>query len=220
MKRGLSTASPDWRLEHALWARGYGVVAGVDEAGRGALAGPVVAAAVVLPRGDYPFNDSKTLSAGERERLAELVKRAALGWAVGAATAAEVDAYNVLGATHLAAQRALSTLAPAVRVDALVTDFLKLHFAGPVSAPPRADSSSVQVAAASILAKTARDALMRALDARHPAYGFAAHKGYGAPVHLRALDAHGPCREHRRSFSPVRRCLAAGASTPLFSRAE
>ncbi len=207
--RDVSCLRPDWGLERSLWARGYGVVAGVDEAGRGALAGPVVAAAVVLPYGSYPFDDSKKLSPEVRERLAGEIKGAALLWAVGMASAAEVDAHNVLQATHLAAQRALSVLQSGISLDALVTDFLKLRFAGPVVAPPQADSSSVQVAAASILAKTTRDELMRSLARRYPLYGFASHKGYGAPVHLRALAAHGPCAEHRRSFAPVQRAMQA-----------
>jgi ribonuclease HII len=199
-----TSPSPDWRLERTLWRRGYGVLAGVDEAGRGALAGPVVAAAVVLPYGDFPFRDSKTLAPAAREALAEEVRRHALAWAVGLASAAEVDRLNVLQATHLAARRALFTLAQRVAIDGLVTDFLRLPFPGPVLAIPKADAASVQVAAASLLAKTVRDALMRYLEERYPAYGFARHKGYGSSAHLRALSQHGPCPEHRRSFGPVR----------------
>ncbi len=202
----LPREKPGWGLEHSLWAQGYARVAGIDEAGRGALAGPVIAAAVLLPPGDYPFDDSKKLSPDVRAALAEEVKRCALAWAVGAASAAEVDALNVLRATHLAAQRALSSLPP---LDALVTDYLKLAFPGPVAAPPRADATSVQVAAASIVAKTTRDRLMIELHQRDPRYGFASHKGYGAPVHLRALAEHGPSAEHRLTFSPVARVVAA-----------
>ena len=198
---------PGWALEHPLWSRGYARVAGVDEAGRGALAGPVVAAAVLLPYGAYPFDDSKKLSPGQREAMAATVKQCALAWGVGFSSAAEVDAHNVLRATHLAAGRALAVLFETFEVDALVTDFLRLGFPGPVSAPPRADTLSLQVAAASILAKTSRDAYMRALGERDPRYGFAAHKGYGAPVHLRALAEHGPGAEHRLSFAPVARAL-------------
>jgi len=196
---------PGWGFEAAFWAQGYARVAGIDEAGRGALAGPVVAAAVLLPPGDYPFDDSKKLSPAVRAAFAEEVKRCALAWGVGAASAAEVDALNVLRATHLAAQRALSELPP---VDALVTDYLKLTFPGPVASPPRADARSVQVAAASILAKTTRDRLMIDLHRRDPRYGFAAHKGYGAPAHLRALAEYGPSEQHRLSFSPVARHVA------------
>lgn len=198
---------PGWGLEQSLWACGYARVAGIDEAGRGALAGPVVAAAVLLPYGAYPFDDSKKLSPEVRERLACEVKRCALAWGVGAASAAEIDAFNVLGATHLAAQRALAVLLRQTVIDALVTDYLKLSFSGPVSAPPRADALSVQVAAASILAKTTRDRLMVTLAGLEPRYGFASHKGYGAPVHLRALAEHGPTAQHRLSFAPVARAL-------------
>lgn len=200
-------AGPGWGLEQTLWARGYACVAGIDEAGRGALAGPVVAAAVVLPIGPYPFDDSKKLTPGMRELLATEVRRAALAWGIGLASAAEVDRLNVLQATHLAAQRALAVLGPQLTPDALVTDFLKLTYPGPVLAPPRADATSVQVAAASILAKTVRDHLMRTLDARDPRYAFASHKGYGAPAHLRALREHGPCAQHRLSFAPVARAV-------------
>ena len=207
-------AAPGWALERALWSRGYACTAGIDEAGRGALAGPVIAAAVVLPYGDYPFDDSKKLTPLARERLARDVKGVALAWAVGSASAAEVDALNVLQATHLAAQRALAQVAQTLRLDALVTDYLKLRFAGPVAAPPRADAASVQVAAASILAKTTRDAQMVALGAAWPDYGFASHKGYGAPQHLRALARHGVTGEHRRTFAPVARCVAS-LSGPL-----
>lgn len=192
-----------WRLEHPLWSRGYARVAGIDEAGRGALAGPVVAAAVLLPYGDFPFDDSKKLTPEAREVFAAQIKQLALAWGIGQASAAEVDTLNVLRATHLAAARALAVLE--VPVDALVTDYLKLSFSGPVSAPPRADAESVQVAAASILAKTTRDALMRDLHTRDARYGFASHKGYGAPAHLRALAEHGPSDAHRLSFAPVAR---------------
>lgn len=200
---------PGWTLERTLWQQGHACIAGIDEAGRGALAGPVVAAAVVLPYGTYPFDDSKKLTPEVRKKLAAEVKRVALAWAVGAASASEIDAINVLQATHLAAQRALGTLG--VPPDGLVTDYLKLAFSGPVLAPPKADATSVQVAAASLLAKTTRDALMVALEDELPEYGFASHKGYGAPVHLRALAQHGVSAQHRRSFGPVARCL-----TPLF----
>ncbi len=192
---------PDWRLEHPLWQKGYTPVAGCDEAGRGALAGPVVVALVILPHGDYPFDDSKVLTPKVREQLAAEVKRVALAWSLGLASAEEVDALNVLRATHLAAFRALKhlSLVPA----ALVTDYLKLEVSQPVLAPPKADGLSLQVAAASILAKTARDALMLELDALYPAYGFASNKGYGSRKHLEALERFGPTPIHRLSFRPV-----------------
>ena len=212
-------AQPGWALETLLWTRGYSPVAGVDEAGRGALAGPVVAAAVVLPyEPDYPFRDSKTLLAAQRERLAEEVETVALAWAVGAASAAEVDALNVLRATHLAAARALAVLTSEFDTEpqALVTDFLKLTFGTPPKptiAVPRGESRSYGVAAASLLAKVARDALMRDLEEEFSGYGFAKHKGYGSPEHLRALQKLGPSPVHRLSFRPVARARAEQSST-------
>jgi ribonuclease HII len=192
---------PDWRLERGLWQAGYPLVAGIDEAGRGALAGPVVAAAVALPYGEYPFRDSKTLSASAREALAAQIRKEALAWSVGMASPEEIDRLNILAATHLAAQRALAALACAP--DALVTDYLTLAYRGPVLAVAKGDQRSVQIAAASILAKTVRDQLMLELSARFPSYGFGEHKGYGAKRHLAALAEHGPCEAHRKSFRPV-----------------
>lgn len=182
------------------WAAGL-YVGGVDEAGRGALAGPVVAAAVILPPGEHPFRDSKTLSPRQRERLEARVQAVALAWGVGVAEAGEVDALGVLRATHAAAGRALEQLALAPQ--ALVTDYLHLRTALPLRAPAKADRDSPTVAAASILAKVARDRLMTELDAAYPQYGFARHKGYGTADHLVALARHGPCPLHRRSFAPV-----------------
>ena len=209
-KKTKQTFTPDWTLESQLWQCGYSPVAGIDEAGRGALAGPVVAAAVILPVGDYAFRDSKTLSSGARASLADEVKRSALAWSIGLATAQEVDKLNVLRATHLAAKRALKSLT--LSPSALVTDYLWLNVPYPVLAVAKGDSRSLQIAAASILAKTHRDALMRRYAEDYPAYGFENNKGYGAPVHLDGLDQHGPCDIHRRSFRPVaqRRLFGAG----------
>jgi ribonuclease HII len=192
---------PGWSLERPLWTAGFSPVAGIDEAGRGALAGPVVAAAVILPYGTYPFRDSKVLSAGRRERLADHVREVAIAWALGSASAAEVDRINVLRATHLAAARALAELS--VLPSALVTDYLALAWSGAVRSEAKADARSFQVAAASILAKTERDARMRAWAGRYPAYGFSSNKGYGSPQHLDAIARFGPCPLHRRSFRPV-----------------
>ena len=194
-------ARPTWALERSLWSAGYSPVAGIDEAGRGALAGPVVAAAVILPWGEYPYRDSKTLKAPLRAELAGRIKRGAVAWAVAGASAAEVDRLDVLGATHLAAQRALAALA-LVPVG-LVTDYLRLAWSGAVLPVAKADSLSPQVAAASILAKTERDAQMVRWHQTYPAYGFASNKGYGVREHLDGLDRHGPCPLHRKSFRPV-----------------
>jgi ribonuclease HII len=191
---------PNWELESTLWKLGYSVIAGVDEAGRGALAGPVVAAAVVLPKRDYPFRDSKTLSQHQREDLACQIKEVALAWATGQADANEVDKLNVLKATHLAAYRALEHIE--LQVSALVTDFLKLE-RYPYYALPKSDVKSFQVAAASILAKVTRDYLMRDYARLYPDYEFERHKGYGSVEHLQALDRFGPCPIHRKSYKPV-----------------
>ncbi|HZW28625.1 MAG TPA: ribonuclease HII [Trueperaceae bacterium] len=191
-----------WALERRLWARGAVAVAGVDEAGRGALAGPVAAAAVLLQPGrDYPYRDSKTLTREDRARLALRLRREAVAYAVAFATAAEVDALNVLGATKLAARRAVERLGG--QVDGLVTDYLALGTGRPEVAAARADATSYQVAAASVLAKHERDLELERLEDEFPGYGFARHAGYGVPEHLRALRSLGPCPHHRRSFAPV-----------------
>lgn len=191
-----------------MWDDGALRVAGVDEAGRGALAGPVVAAAVILPPDRaYPFRDSKTVPPRRRALLAEQVRDVALACAVGMAGADEIDAIGILNATKNAARRALDALALAP--DALVTDYLPLAYGVPEVTPPRADALSYQVAAASILAKVTRDELMVALHHEHPAYGFDRHKGYAAPSHLAALARIGPCSAHRRTFGRV-------LSVPLF----
>ena len=202
---------PAWHLEAQLWQRGYTPVAGLDEAGRGALAGPVVAAAVLLPLGDYGFRDSKTLTPAERETLAAEVKAVALAWSVGAASAAEVDALNVLRATHLASGRALRALEGVLggSLGGVVTDYLNLELPYPVTAVARGEAHSLQIAAASLVAKTHRDALLRAWAQRYPQYGFDSHKGYGTARHLAALARHGPCALHRRTFRPVAERSAA-----------
>lgn len=198
-----TTFAPDWSLESTLFRQGYSPIAGVDEAGRGALAGPVVAAAVVLPMRDFPFRDSKTLSQQQRETMARDIKSIALAFGIGEASAEEVDKLNVLKATHLAAKRALAQVTSQLEVNGLVTDYLKLEFPRPVVAVATGDSRSLQIAAASILAKTTRDAMMVQYAEMYPQYGFEQHKGYGSPVHLNALEKHGLCAIHRRSYRPV-----------------
>lgn len=189
-------------LEAPFWAQGLRV-AGLDEAGRGAWAGPIVVGAVVLPPGVYPFRDSKRLPPEERLRLGEEVKRRALAYGIGVAEAFEVDQLGVLRATHLAAERALSAL----EVEALVTDYLFLETPLPLLSPPQAEEKSPSVAAASILAKVHRDALMEALDRLYPGYGFARHKGYGTAEHREALRRLGPSPLHRKTFRPVAQAL-------------
>jgi ribonuclease HII len=188
------------------------LICGVDEAGRGPLAGPVFAAAVVFCPGRRAPNgivDSKLLNARRRERLAELIKQRSLGWAVAWASVEEIDALNILQASLLAMQRAVEALR-------LVPDEVLLDGSHcPVlSVPARAvvdgDAKVRVISAASILAKTARDAEMRRLHKRFPQYGFDAHKGYPTPLHLKALRRYGVCEVYRRSFAPVREMLERG----------
>ncbi len=204
---------PGWQLERSLWRQGCGTTIGVDEAGRGCLAGPVTAAAVVLPfAADYPYRDSKQLTPDVRQELAARLRSEAIAFSVGWASALEIDEVGILQATHLAAGRALRGLGWPLARAGLVTDYLKLDHPGPVVAAARADQRSWQVAAASILAKTVRDELMVELDRTHPGYGFAQHKGYGTSQHLEALDRLGVCGQHRRRFAPVARTLLPGAA--------
>jgi ribonuclease HII len=202
-----------FEFERALWQSGVTRVAGVDEAGRGPLAGPVVAAAVILPppwaRDGLPrelagLNDSKQLTAGQREQFfAALTARDDLAFAIAEAGADLVDQLNILRATHRAMNAALAQLRPPpahVLMDG--TRVPSLRF--PHTPIVKGDARSYSIAAASVLAKVTRDRLMREFDQRWPAYGFAAHKGYGTPQHLAALAVHGPCPIHRRSFAPLR----------------
>ena len=190
-----------------------GLVCGVDEAGRGPLAGPVVAAAVVLDARRPPIfgiDDSKKLSAPRRTVLAEGIRQQALAWAVGQASAAEIDQLNILQASLLAMQRALSALVEQYRLHptlVLVDGNRCPALAYPAEAVIGGDGKLACIAAASILAKTVRDRLMCELHAAFPAYGFARHKGYPTAQHLAALREHGPSPQHRRSFAPVARLV-------------
>ena len=192
----------------ALALPASGLVCGVDEAGRGPLCGPVVAAAVILDpaRPIDGLADSKKLSEAARERLAPQIRERALAWAIAEASVAEIDRLNILHATMLAMQRAVMALgtAPAeVRIDGNRCPALPY----PARAIVKGDATEPAISAASILAKTARDAVMRALDTQWPQYGLAAHKGYPTAAHLAALEAHGVQAFHRRSFAPVRKLL-------------
>ncbi|MCF7674932.1 MAG: ribonuclease HII [Akkermansiaceae bacterium] len=196
---------PDLALERQLHAAGDALVAGVDEAGRGPLAGPVAAAAVILPPGfDCPgLDDSKQLSPAKRERLYHtLTTHPGLHWSLATASVAEIDTRNILRATHLAMERAVAGLA--VVPDHCLIDGLPLPvFPWPHTGVVKGDSRSLSIAAASIIAKVSRDRIMADLDREFPHYGFVKHQGYGTPQHLQALRIHGPCRHHRRSFQPV-----------------
>lgn len=196
---------PDLTLEHAHFASGRRHIAGVDEAGRGPLAGPVAAAAVILPpHFSCPgLDDSKKLSPAKREALYhQLTTTPGLLWSLALASAAEIDTLNILRATHLAMRRAVAGLATAP--DHCLIDGLPVRdFPWPYDAIVKGDGRSLSIAAASIIAKVSRDRLMREIDAECPQYGFAKHQGYGTQLHLETLRLHGPCRHHRRSFEPV-----------------
>jgi ribonuclease HII len=195
-------------LERELRARGFSLVAGTDEVGRGALFGPVVAAAVILSP-DRPvrgLNDSKQIEAERRPILAGRIRERAVAWAVAAVDAATIDLLNIYQASRLAMQTAVERLRP--RPDFLLTDAVPLSVALPQRALIQGDARCHAIAAASIVAKVYRDDLMRVWDAVYPEYGLAAHKGYSTPEHCAAIAAHGPSPLHRLSFEPVRsRCL-------------
>ena len=184
----------------------HGLVAGVDEAGRGPLAGPVLAAAVILDaeRPIEGLRDSKALTPARRAHVEGEIRKRALAWSVGIASAAEVDRLNVLQATFTAMRRAIRCLS--IVPDRCLVDGNKTipRLLLPQSAIVDGDASEPCIAAASILAKVWRDRIMVLLDDRYPAYGFSRHKGYHCPQHIEALRRFGPCPEHRRSFAPVR----------------
>jgi ribonuclease HII len=200
---------PDLSFERALWQSGLPFVAGIDEAGRGALAGPVSAAAVILPPDLastgleqllHGVRDSKEMTPAARQTWASRITCIALAAGVGFASAQEIDTLGIVPATRLAIQRALAELC--LSPLHLLVDYLPLpDIPLPQTSLVKGDARSLSIAAASILAKTSRDALMCHLDTLYPAYGFALHKGYGVPHHLTQLTSLGPCPEHRRSFS-------------------
>ncbi len=197
---------PDLRFEKRLWQSGLTLLAGMDEAGRGALAGPVAAAAVILPpnprlsRTLRGARDSKQMTPPGRARWAQVIKETARAWSLGWASSDEIDSLGVSAASRLAAERALAALP--LRPDHLLTDF-RLHPDTdlPLTSLVKGDQRSLTIACASILAKTARDALMRDLDGQYPEYGFARHKGYGTAGHRAAIERLGHSPIHRKTFS-------------------
>ncbi len=198
--RPLRRPGPDLSLEAACPAP----VCGVDEAGRGPWAGPVCAAAVILEAPIPGVDDSKALKADRREALEVEIKACARAWAVAFASVEEIATLNILRATELAMSRAVSALDPAPAF-ALVDGSYRFALACPVRPVVKGDALSASIAAASILAKTARDRVMIELDALHPGYGFAQHKGYGVVAHAEALSRLGPCPVHRMGFAPLKR---------------
>lgn len=206
------------RFERQAWRLGFTRVAGVDEAGRGALAGPVVAAAVILdPARRIPgLDDSKKLTPARRLTLAEKIRQRALAWAVAEILPERIDAWNIYEASRQAMEGALIGLTPAA--DYVLSDALRLELPVPCQPLVHGDARSVSIAAASILAKVHRDALLEAMDRQFPGYGLARHKGYATREHLERLRRQGPTPHHRRSFAPVRESLAwlrALAQNPL-----
>jgi ribonuclease HII len=200
--------TPDLSFEIALWQQGLQVVAGIDEAGRGALAGPVSAAAIILPADPNlrlllsGVQDSKKMTPLARSRWAFRLKDIALSWGIGFASSAEIDTIGIVPATRLAALRAVEQLIP--QPEHLLVDYLRLtNINIPQTSLVRGDARCYSIAAASILAKTSRDLLCIELESQYPGYGFARHKGYGTAFHLAALTRLGPAPIHRRSFAPV-----------------
>ena len=213
----LSEADELLRPERECWAEGFCFVAGVDEVGRGPLAGPVVAAAVVFPRGvSLPaVNDSKKLTAPEREELERAIRAVpGVSIGIGEVSAAEIDRLDILRATWRAMRLAVEQLG---KVDFILVDGRPY----PSRAMVGGDGRSASIAAASIVAKVYRDRLMEEYETRYPGYGFAGHKGYGTAEHLEALRRLGPCPEHRRSFRPVREIIDPPPEQPdLFGAME
>lgn len=190
-----------WEIEDGCLLEGYQVICGVDEAGRGPLAGPVCAAAVILPRHiDIPgLNDSKKLSDKRRREIFPIIKEQALAYGIGFASHEEIDEINILQATYLAMERALAQLKLSPEL-ALIDGNRAKDFGIPVRTVIKGDSLSANIAAASVLAKVTRDDWMLEQAELYPEYGFEVHKGYGTKAHYEALSAHGPCPIHRKSF--------------------
>ncbi len=214
----MAASAPTWAEEHRLWREGFRLVAGIDEVGRGPLAGPVTAAAAILdPYSDDPYygllRDSKALSPTQRERLAPLIAQSAIAVGIGSAEPAEIDAMGIVQATRTAMARAVAALP--TRPDFLLVDALPLPGPGlPFRAIIKGDALCRSIAAASIVAKVARDRHMSELDAAYPGYDFARHKGYPTQEHMERLARLGPCPIHRRSFAPVRALIQPQPQSP------
>jgi ribonuclease HII len=202
---------PTLDRERRLLRAGHSLIAGIDEAGRGAWAGPVVAAAVILDPAEVSqldgVNDSKRLSPRQRDKLYQIILDHCVTYGIGQGSVEEIDTIGILPATRLAMTRAVAALSP--QPDALIIDAVRLPQVNkPQAVFNFADSISLSVAAASILAKVTRDRLLIDLDAHYPAYQFARHKGYGTQIHRAALQSVGPCAIHRTSFKPISALLA------------
>jgi ribonuclease HII len=194
--------TPDYSFERAAAERGFKAVCGVDEAGRGPLAGPVVAAAVILPDGCVieQLNDSKKLSEKKREQLFDIITERAIDYSIAEASVEEIERYNILGATFLAMCRAVDGLKKPCDYVLIDGDKIPPQLDKPAESIIKGDARSCSIAAASILAKVTRDRQLVEMDARYPQYGFAGHKGYGTKAHTDAILKYGPCELHRPSF--------------------
>ena len=192
---------PDYELEQLCTDRGYKLVCGVDEAGRGPLSGPVFAAAVILPAGLYieGLNDSKKLTPKKRDALFDTICREAVTYGIASASVEEIDEMNILEADLLAMRRAIAMLSPAADF-ALIDGNCTKEFTLPVASVVKGDAKSCSIAAASILAKVSRDRLCEEHDRLYPESGFAKHKGYGTAAHMEAIRKYGPCPLHRKTF--------------------
>jgi ribonuclease HII len=200
---------PTLEFETELWGQGILRLAGIDEVGRGALAGPVYAGAVILPARQSMLKelsdvrDSKQMTPEEREQAAPVIQEKAIAWAIGRASCKEIDRWGIVPCTYLAARRALKSLA--LQPQHLLLDYIKLAKVNlPQTAMVGGDARCLSIAAASVIAKVARDAELRKLDSRFPSYGFASHKGYATEEHIHAIGKYGPCSQHRLSFAPMR----------------
>ena len=205
----LLPARPDLSFERKLWDKGLCFVAGIDEAGRGALAGPVAAGAVILPSTHSDLaehligvRDSKVMTPKDRDNWAQVIKEIAVAWGVGFASAQEIDRIGIVPATYLAVKHALAKVK--CTVEHILVDYLTLPDVDVPQTPlVKGDARSLSIASAAILAKTTRDARLVEMDEEFPGYGFTSNKGYGTEGHRRGIDKLGPCEQHRRSFSPV-----------------
>ena len=214
--------TPSFFIEHEYWSQGVPHIAGIDEAGMGALAGPVVAGAVIFSekalekileyQQKIPIRDSKLLSAKQREKAFVLIQELADSYAIGQASVEEIDSMNIRNASHLAMRRAIESLA--IAPDMLLIDGTSntIHPSIFSLAVVKGDQLSYSIAAGSILAKVARDTIMQELHSIYPDYGFNTHKGYGAKQHMDALGTHGPTPHHRTSYAPIARLLTKSAA--------
>lgn len=215
--------TPTFFIEHEYWSQGVTNIAGIDEAGMGALAGPVVAGVVIFSesaletilehRKKIPIRDSKLLSEKQREKALVFIQELADSYAVGQASVEEIDSLNIRNASHLAMRRAIENLV--ITPDMLLIDGTSdtVHPSIFSLSVVKGDQLSYSIAAGSILAKVTRDNIMKSLDTLHPAYGFASHKGYGAKAHMDALQTHGITDHHRKSYAPIARLLTRSKSS-------